>query len=198
MYEVVTILYANFETLDVFGPVEVLGRLKKDFNIDFYSINGGIIRSSQGVPILTESFPKLDVENYILLIPGGIGTRTLINDESFLKHLKILSLDAKYVLTVCTGSILLAKTGFLDGKKATSNKRVFKWTENFPEVDWIRKSRWVKDENVYTSSGVSAGMDMALGFVNDLLGYEIAKQLSIEIEYNWNEDPSWDPFSEIY
>lgn len=198
MQEIIVILFNNFETLDVFGPVEVLGRLKENFNIGFYSVNGGIIKSSQGVPVLTESFLEFDNKDYILLIPGGIGTRVLINDETFLKHLKILSLDAKYVLTVCTGSIILAKTGFLDGKKATSNKRVFKWTENFPEVDWIRKARWVKDKNLYTSSGVSAGMDMALGFVSDLLGYEVAKQLSIEIEYNWNEDPSWDPFSEIY
>lgn len=202
MHEIITILFDNFETLDVFGPVEILGRLQEDFHICLYSQDGGVIRSSQGVPVLTESFLDLDmnlnVKNRIILIPGGIGTRELINNEIFLNHLKNLALNAEYVLTVCTGSILLARTGFLDGKKATSNKRVFKWTQNFPEVHWIRKARWVKDENIYTSSGVSAGIDMALGFVADLLGYEIAKEQSKQIEYNWNEDSNLDPFADKY
>lgn len=56
----------------------------------------------------------------------------------------------------------------------------------------------MKDGNIYTSSGVSAGMDMTLGFIADLLGYDTAKQQSIEIEYDWKEDAAWDPFSDIY
>jgi transcriptional regulator GlxA family with amidase domain len=56
----------------------------------------------------------------------------------------------------------------------------------------------VKDGSIYTSSGVSAGTDMALGFVADLLGHAVAKQVSAEIEYEWNEDPGNDPFSELY
>ena len=65
-------------------------------------------------------------------------------------------------------------------------------------MKWIKKARWVKDGDIYTSSGVSAGMDMALGFVSDLLGHAAAKQVSLEIEYEWNEDPGSDPFSEHY
>jgi len=198
MYEVITILFDEFETLDVFGPVEILGRLGEDFHLNFYSLNGGIIKSSQEVPVYTKPLPSLNQENYILMIPGGLGTRKLVEDDVFLERLKTLSLDAEYILTICTGSILLAKTGFLDGKNATTNKRVFKWTQHFPEVKWIRKARWVKDGNIYTSSGVSAGMDMALGFAADLLGYDVAKEQSIQIEYSWHEDSSWDPFSEIY
>jgi transcriptional regulator GlxA family with amidase domain len=197
MYEVITILYDNFETLDVFGPVEILGRIEEDFHLNFYSLKGGIITSSQDVPVYTKPLSSLNFENYILMIPGGMGTRKLVDDTVFLEHLKGLFLDAEYVLTICTGSILLAKTGFLEGKTATTNKRVFKWTQHFPEVNWVHKARWVKDGNIYTSSGVSAGMDMALGFVADLLGYDVAKEQSIQIEYNWHEESSWDPFSEI-
>lgn len=198
MREIVIILFYEFETLDVFGPVEILGRLEEDFHLNFYSLNGGIIKSSQGVPVCTKPLPSLNLEDYILMIPGGLGARKLVEDEVFLERLKNLSLKAEYVLTICTGSILLAKTGFLDGKKATSNKRVFKWTQQFPEVKWVHKARWVRDGNIYTSSGVSAGMDMALGFVADLLGYEVAKEQSIQIEYSWHEDSSWDPFSGDY
>lgn len=198
MRKVVTILFNGFETLDVFGPVEILGRLKEEFHVNLYSMEGGIIKSSQGVQVHTRPLSQLNLENYILMIPGGIGTRELIDDEAFLEHLKTLFISAEYILTICTGSILLAKTGLLNGKRATTNKRVFAWTEHFPEVNWVREARWVRDGNIYTSSGVSAGMDMALGFVADQLGYDMAKRQSIEIEYDWKEDPSWDPFSSVY
>jgi transcriptional regulator GlxA family with amidase domain len=113
--------------------------------------------------------------------------------------MKSLAKNAEFIFTVCTGSILFSKTGLLDGKKATSNKRVFSLTsKESPDVNWIKKARWVKDGNIYTSSGISAGIDMALGFISDLLGYPIAKQQSNEIEYDWKEDPDWDPFSELY
>lgn len=198
MREIIVILFNNFETLDVFGPVEILGRLKTEFNINFHSLDGGIIKSSQNVPVLTKPLSEIGSDNYLLVVPGGIGTRELVQDDNFLNQLKTLSENADYVLTICTGSILLSKTGILDGKRATTNKRVFSWTDKLPEVDWVKKARWIKDGNIYTSSGVSAGMDMTLGFISDLLGYEVAKNQSVEIEYDWKEDSSWDPFSEIY
>ncbi|MBF4474253.1 DJ-1/PfpI family protein [Methanobacterium formicicum] len=198
MHEVITVLFDGFETLDVFGPVEILGRLENEFKLHFHSIDGGIVKSSQRVPVLTESLSSLDFTDYILMIPGGMGTRKLVKDEVFLDHLKPLALNAEYILTICTGSILLARTGLLNDRNATTNKRVFVWTNNFPEVNWVREARWVQDGNIYTSSGVSAGMDMALGFVADQLGYNVAKKQSIEIEYEWKEDSTWDPFSKIY
>jgi len=198
MRHIITILFNNFETLDVFGPVEIIGRLKKDFNLHFHSLEGGIIISSQDVPVLTKPISEITADNYILIVPGGMGVRELINDNNFLDHLKALSQNAEHILTICTGSILLSKTGLLDGKRATTNKRVFQWTAELPEVDWVKRARWVKDGNIYTSSGVSAGIDMTLGFIADLLGYEVAKRQSTEIEYDWKEDADWDPFSEIY
>lgn len=199
MREIITILFNNFETLDVFGPIEILGRLKDHFYPQFYSQNGGIIISSQNVPIVTKSISDINSTTYILLIPGGIGTRELVKDELFVNNLKVLARNAEYVLTVCTGSILFSKTSLLNGRRATSNKRAFYWAENeSSEVIWIKKARWIKDGNIYSSSGVSAGIDMALGFIADILGHDIAKQQSIEIEYDWKEDSKWDPFSKLY
>jgi transcriptional regulator GlxA family with amidase domain len=198
MRDVIAILYNEFETLDVFGPIEILGRLPEYFNPCFYSVTGGIITSSQNVPVMTRSLSELESGLFILFIPGGTGTRELVNNDDFIATLKSLAENAEFILTVCTGSILLARTGILNGRRATSNKRVFAWTKMFPGVDWIKKARWVKDGPVYTSSGVSAGMDMALGFVADLLGPPVAEQVSREIEYGWNKDPGYDPFSELY
>jgi len=199
MTDIITILFPNFETLDAFGPVEILGRLKDHFHLRFVSPTGGIITSTQNVPIATEALSGISASRYILLVPGGFGVANLLTDEHFIHDLKSLAQGAEYILTVCTGSILLSKTGLLSGKKATSNKRLFSWAvHESPGVDWIRKARWVKDGNIYTSSGVSAGMDMTFGFISDLLGRDVAKQQSIEIEYDWKEDANWDPFSDIY
>lgn len=199
MKEVVTILYDDFETLDVFGPVEVLGSFKDNFRISYYSLIGGIVSSSQGVEIDTKDFSEITSKDYILLIPGGMGTRTLVNDKKLIAELTKLSTNAKYIFTVCTGSSLFSQTGLLNGKKATSNKKALGWTKSIaPNVIWIDKARWVKDGNIYSSSGVSAGIDMSLGFVADLLGYETAKQKSIEIEYSWQEDASIDEFADSY
>ncbi len=199
MRDVAVILFTDFETLDVFGPIEVLGRLTEQFNPEFYSMKGGIVVSAQKVRVETLPFSELHSESYILLIPGGIGIRYLLKDSNFISKISELSKTAEYILTVCTGSTLFSKTDLLDGKKATSNKRVFSWTnKESPNVQWIKKARWVRDGNIYTSSGVSAGIDMTLGFISDLFGYEIAKQQSNEIEYTWEENPEHDPFSELY
>jgi transcriptional regulator GlxA family with amidase domain len=199
MKNVVVILFEDFETLDVFGPVEILGRLKDYLSLHFVSQSGGVVTSTQHVPVVTESMPAFSASGQIVLIPGGLGVVNLIRDEHFINDLKFLAKRAEYILTVCTGSLLLAKTGLLSGKKATSNKRLFSWVvQESPDVSWIKKARWVRDGQIYTSSGVSAGMDMTLGFVADLLGYDIARQQSIEIEYDWKEDAGWDPFSEMY
>ncbi|MEP7228735.1 MAG: DJ-1/PfpI family protein [Ginsengibacter sp.] len=194
---VTVLLFEDFETLDVFGPVEILGRLKDFYTISFYSLPGGLIKNSHGVSILTEKLEKINNEAGIFLIPGGYGTRKEIDNILLLDSIRKVAGFSKFVLTVCTGSALLAKTGLLDGRKATSNKRAFDWVITQGEkVNWIKKSRWTVDDKYYTSSGVSAGMDMTLGLLNDLHGIEFARQVAFQIEYNWIEDKDNDDFSD--
>lgn len=187
-------LFDNFETLDVFGPVEVLGYVP-DCQLHFVSCKGGIINSSQEVPVMTK---KLDAENIsgLFFIPGGQGIRTLINDSETIALLKKAVQKAQYCLTVCTGSLALAKTGLLDGRKATSNKRAFEWvlSQKLP-VLWERSARWTNDGEFYTSSGVSAGIDMTLGFTEDHFSRKIATDIAIKMEYMWNDDKTNDPFA---
>ncbi len=190
------ILFDNFETLDVFGPVEILGRLPDHFTIDFYSLDGGIQTSTQGVRISTRKLPATDSYSDILLVPGGKGTRKEIENNGLIAVIKDLSIQSRYTLTVCTGSALLARTGLLDGKVATSNKRAFDWvTSTRQQVEWKGKARWTVDGKYYTSSGISAGMDMSLGFVSDVIGREYAERIAIEMEYEWNSNPENDIFA---
>ena len=189
MMNAAVFLFEDFETLDVFGPVEILGRLKDLYTIKFYSLNGGQIKNSHGVSILTEGVEEIKDNVDIFLISGGLGTRKEITNSLLIDRIRKFSEASKYVMTVCTGSALLAKTGLLNGKKATSNKRAFDWViTNGENVNWIKKARWTVDGKFYTSSGVSAGMDMALGFLSDTQGIQFARKVAFQIEYNWIED----------
>lgn len=187
-------LFDGFETLDAFGPVEILGKID-DYTLKYYSINGGVIASAQGTQIITEKVEYTSKDG-ILVIPGGKGTRTLVNDSLFIQALKETIEISSYCLSICTGSALVAKTGLLDNKKATSNKKAFDWVVSInPNVNWVKMARWVVDGKYYTSSGVSAGMDMTLGFIKDRFGEQKAIDIAKHIEYIWNEDSRKDLFA---
>lgn len=194
MIKVNVLLFPEFETLDAFGPVEVLGRIP-EYQLHYVSITGGTIPSRQGLQVLTEPVKEADPSG-ILLVPGGQGTRPLVKEPEFIESLKEFAIQSKYCLTVCTGSALLAKTGLLDNRKATSNKNALEWVRSVNEnVHWLGQARWVVDEKYYTSSGISAGIDMALGFIADSFGDKRAREIANSIEYIWNADANEDPFA---
>ena len=139
-----------------------------------------------------EDAPDFD----ILLIPGGFGTRAAVSNDALLAKIAAMSAKADVTATVCTGSAVLARTGLLDGRPATSNKVAWDWVlEQGPKVDWKRQARWVDDGDIVTSSGVSAGIDMALDLIARLRGEEIAVNSAKYMEYIWNRAPANDPFA---
>lgn len=193
--EIAFIMFDDYETLDVFGPAEIFGRLVDQYSLKFYSLKGGIISNRHKVPIMTEKLESIGNTPRIVLIPGGLGTRKEVDNLPLINKIEELSQASNYVLTVCTGSALLAKTGLLDGRKATSNKRAFSWASSQnTNVNWDKRARWTIDGKYYTSSGVSAGMDMALGFLADRHGIAFARNVAKQIEYNWIENKDNDSF----
>lgn len=193
--KVAVLLFDNFETLDVFGPVEIFGRLIDLYSINFYSLSGGHIENKHGVSILTDKLNNITDDLEVFLIPGGLGTRIEVKNATLIQKIKEIANSCNYILTVCTGSALLAKTNLLDNRHATSNKRAFAWViTNGENVLWDKQARWTVDGKFYTSSGVSAGMDMSLGFLADRHGIEFARKVAFEIEYHWNEDKNNDIF----
>jgi len=189
------ILFDRFETLDAFGPVEVFGRLKEIYIIECYSERGSIVTSTQNVKVETRPFQEIQPGG-IVLIPGGQGTRKEVDNIKLIQAIQRISESAEFVLAICTGSALLARTGLLKGRDATTNKLAFQWVaDQDKDVHWRKKARWVRDGKFYSSSGVSAGIDMALGFISDMNGKEEAERVSREIEYIWNRDRKNDPFA---
>ena len=195
MKNINVLLFDDFTTLDALGPAEVFGRMEDCFHIGYFSISGGEISGSANVRINTKPIKEIK-QHDILLVPGGFGTRTLVNNSDFVEYLKCLAEKSGKVLCVCTGSALLAKTGLLDGINATSNKMAWNWViQQSAEVHWVRTARWVVDGKFYTSSGISAGIDMALGFIEDHFNRDAAIQAGRGLEYVWNSESDWDPFA---
>ncbi|MGP1532818.1 MAG: DJ-1/PfpI family protein [Campylobacter sp.] len=150
--------------------------------------------SSTSAKILTRKLDEM-AKFDILLVPGGFAARELAHDNKFIAILGELARRHDHVIAVCTGSVLLAKTGLLDGMEATSNKLSWQWaTSEAPGVRWVRAARWCVSGKFYTSSGVSAGIDAALGFIADMHGRDEAQRIARAMEYVWNSDKNADLF----
>lgn len=194
--QVGAVLFEGFELLDLFGPLELFSLLEGRAKITVVAEEIGPVKSSGGPYGVAEATLAGSGGFDVTIIPGGIGTRKEINNTAFIDDLKRLAEASRLVATVCTGSLLLARTGLLDGRKATSNKRVFLQVQNYaPKVDWVAKARWVEDGKYFTSSGISAGMDMTLAVIARLCGKEMSLQIANRAEYEWHQDSSWDPFA---
>lgn len=189
------LLFDQFEMLDAFGPAQIISGLTEEYRLRYLSRCGETVIGRQGIAVSTESIETANADS-VWLIPGGMGTRTLVHDDGWIRAITNALQDASYILSVCTGSALLAKAGLLDGHRATSNKKAFEWVCTQGErVNWIRKARWVKDGKYYTSSGISAGIDMTLGFISDIHSNKAARTIAERNEYIWNDNPSNDPFA---
>ncbi len=189
------IFYEGFELLDMYGPLEMFGSVGPELSIVTVAEQAGPVASFQGPKSLAEygfdDCPRLD----LVLLPGGFGTIAQLENEALLEFLRMRGDEAQVTMSVCSGSAILAKAGVLDGLRATSNKQFFALaTGQGEKVDWVTEARWVDAGNFVTSSGVSAGMDMALAVIERLFGSERAEAIAVLTEYEWHRDPTWDPF----
>ncbi|NMO03281.1 DJ-1/PfpI family protein [Gordonia sp. TBRC 11910] len=195
--KVSVVLFAGFELLDVFGPVEILGVLPDQFHISMVAPEAGLVASSQGTRVeATESLSdSADVD--IVLVPGGIGWLKMVHDNDFLRQLRSYVGNANLVTSVCTGSAILAAAGLLEGYRATSNKRSFdRVIVHGDSVRWERRARWVQDRDRWTSSGVAAGIDMTSALIADLFGPDVARHAGDVIEYDPQTDSDYDIFAD--
>lgn len=191
------ILYEWFEPLDLYGPLEMFGALAPDLRIVTVADERGNVASYPRVQTYAEygfaQCPDLD----FILLPGGPGTVFQMENRALMDFLRERAGSAEVIMSVCSGSAILAKAGLLDYRRATTHKMYFGYLAGLSgndKVEWVEEARWVEDWPYVTSSGVSAGIDMALAVIARLYGRERAERISVMTEYSWNAEPCLDPF----
>jgi transcriptional regulator GlxA family with amidase domain len=192
------LIFNDVEVLDFCGPFEVFSvtRLSEEnrrytsspFNVFLIAEAQGVVTTTGGMRVLPdydiESCPPLDV----LLIPGGWGTRKEMTNECLLRWIAERSKELESLVSVCTGSLVLGKAGLLDGKRATTHWRALDWMQElFPHTVVERNLHFVEDGNLYTSAGISAGIDLSLRLVSHYHGEAVARATAQHMEYPFPE-----------
>lgn len=180
--------FPDLEELDAIGPWEVLAWASKqdqaDMNVMTIGSAGREITCAKGLKIIADytidDHPPLD----IILVPGGMGTRPIFNDGGpEIDWIKKVAPNCTWITSVCTGALLLHRAGCLDGKRATTHWRSIDMLRDAGNIEVMEDVRFVRDGNVVTSAGVSAGIDMALWLVGELYGSDFARFVQKGIEY---------------
>ncbi len=176
------LIFDGLTALDAVGPYEVL-RSVPGWEVEFVAKSSGEVRTDSGALGLSADRALADVEPpEIVLVPGGIGNRALLEDEEVLGWLREVDATSTWTTSVCTGSLVLGAAGLLAGKRATGH-----WLQLEPlrayGADPVG-GRYIQDGKVITAAGVSAGIDMALHLVTLEAGPEVAQAVQLAIEYD--------------
>jgi cyclohexyl-isocyanide hydratase len=175
------LLFPDLTQLDLTGPYEVFHRLP-DTKVHLVWKDTAPVRAQGGLQLLpSTSFadcPQLDV----VCVPGGFGVEAVLRDQPVLDFLTAQARGARYMTSVCTGSLILARAGLLDGRRATCH---WAYVDFLPRLGAIyQPGRVVVDRDRITGGGVTAGIDFALRLAAELCGEQVAKAIQLGLEYN--------------
>jgi transcriptional regulator GlxA family with amidase domain len=179
--KILILIFDNYTALDIVGPYEVLNRLPGS-EIFLVGTEKKVYKDTHGLKISADF--SIDEVNHsdILLIPGGFGIDNLLKDIKILNWIREVNKTTEWTVSVCSGSLLLAETGLIDGKSCTTHWRRKDQLRMY-NVN-VRDERYVQDGKFITSAGVSSGIDMALFLVGKIAGEEAAKMIQLSIEYD--------------
>ncbi|CAM5340688.1 DJ-1/PfpI family protein [Streptomyces canus] len=180
--QIAIVLYDRFTALDAVGPYETLGRLP-DSEVVFVAEETGPVRTDSGNLALVADRTLAEVPNPdVVVVPGGPGQTPQMTNEALLDWIRVADTTSTWTTSVCTGSLLLAAAGRLDGRRATSH-----WLA----LDELRKfgveptgERVVTDGKYVTAAGVSSGIDMGLALIGRIAGEFVAQAVQLGIEYD--------------
>jgi len=182
------LLFEDAEELDFAGPWEVFGMAalsRDDVRVVSVAERAGPVRCAKGLRVVADfgfdDAPALDV----VVVPGGQGTRKEVENQRLLEWLRRVGERCAWVTSVCTGAALLCAAGLAAGKRLTTHWAYLSaLREQAPDVEVLEKVRYVRDGNLVTAAGVSAGIDMSLWLVGQLWGVEHARRTRQFMEYD--------------
>ena len=186
---VAILVFDDVEVLDFAGPFEVFAvtdelQNHESFHTFTLALTPGSVRARNGLKVV----PDFTLENcpppHVLVIPGGAGTRPLLAKPALLEWLRTKSFDAEVVMSVCTGALVLARAGLLEGLRATTHHENFvELRQLAPHTEVVETERFVDNGKVLTTAGISAGIDCSLHVVARLLGPDAATTTARYMEY---------------
>jgi transcriptional regulator GlxA family with amidase domain len=180
--QIAYLLYDRFTALDITGPHEVLNSVPGNESIFVAEEAGPIRNESDTLSLVADASIEEVTSPAIVVVPGGYGTRALLEHEPLLSWLRRVHETSTWTTSVCTGSLLLAAAGLLDGAPATTHwcaRDLLKQLGAVPVAE-----RVVEHGKIVTAAGVSAGIDMALRLVQRINGDEVAQAAQLGIEYD--------------
>lgn len=192
---VAVLIYEGVDTLDVAGPLDafaVSSDWGKDLHVYTVGESGASVTTVSGV-VLEPRYSLADCPAPdILVVPGGLGSRKEMHNAPLVNWIGASARSAEIVLSVCTGALLLAKAGLLEGMRITTNRRAFDLLEAAAPASAtiVRDVRYVDNGKLVMSGGVTMGMDAALHVVSRLFGTERALASASMLEYAWQRQPS--------
>ncbi|MEO6993077.1 MAG: DJ-1/PfpI family protein [Lacunisphaera sp.] len=188
------LVFENVELLDFAGPFEVFSLTdelseKNSFRVFTVAETPGTIRTNNGLKIVPEhTFESSPVPD-LLIVPGGFGTRALLNKASVIEWIRVAAKRAEIVASVCTGSLLLAKAGLLNDQPATTHYLIQDLLRDLAPTALIQEDRrFVDNGPIATSAGISAGIDLSLHLVARLQDVATAEKTARHMEYHWRND----------
>jgi transcriptional regulator GlxA family with amidase domain len=183
------LIFDDVEVLDFCGPFEVFSVANRFADPPAFSVltiaeNAGPVLTRGGLSVNPHHRLGNSPQPDILLIPGGLGTRKEMHNPVLIDWIKRASVKAELVLSVCTGALLLAKAGLLDGLEATTHHGAIDLLhQTAPKTIVHTDRRFVDNGRVICSAGIAAGIDMSLHVVSRLLGKEVAEKTAKQMEY---------------
>jgi transcriptional regulator GlxA family with amidase domain len=191
---VAILLFPEVEVLDFAGPFEVFAVANEltgfeTFHTFTVAETPGSIRARNGLKIVPDHPLESAPAPHVLVIPGGFGTRALLKKPALLEWIRQRARHAEHVVSVCTGSLVLAQAGLLDGLRATTHHEVLAdLTALAPRTTVDATARFTDNGHVLTSAGIAAGIDVSLHLVAKLLGLDAAQRTARYMEYHWRND----------
>jgi transcriptional regulator GlxA family with amidase domain len=182
--QIAAVLFPRLTALDLIGPYEVLQRLP-DVTVTFVGHTKGEVRTENGFLGLTidATFEEVTAPD-VVIVPGGVGTRALMDDEPILSWLRAVHPTTRFTTSVCTGSLLLGAAGLLNGLTATTHWSVLNALEQLGATPTQQRVVEHLDQRIITAAGVSSGIDMALR-LSELLFDDVAAQaMQLMVEYD--------------
>ncbi|WP_279130014.1 DJ-1/PfpI family protein [Photobacterium phosphoreum] len=196
---VTVLLFEQFELLDALGPLHMFGLLPEHYQLQIITTDGKHVTSTQDVSLQPMLSFNDEISAGILIIPGGVGIRFATHNKDILKWLKKTAPQQHTVCSTSTGAALLANAGLLNNGKATTTQKHLDWVSQFGNnIQWQTSARWVRNNNIFTASGCSAGIDMSLAIIGHQHGDAIARRIAADTEYLWLNDPNDDPFAPLH